>query len=130
MSEFKANEMKMQLLMDKIDTALQMTADALKTDIIDKQVTPKETGNLEGSARAEKESENNYYLEYTTPYAEKLYTHPELNFRQDKNPHAEGEWLKAWITGDDASVGDRRDWLQRTFAKLLAEQIGGDDGDD
>lgn len=121
---FKLNQAEMQELMGKIDVALQETMDALKTDIIQKQIVPKETGNLEGSARAERESENSFYLEYTTPYAERLYRNPQLDFRQDKNKHAQGEWLKPWIDGS------RRTWLKKTFAQLLAEQIGGTEEDD
>lgn len=112
----KIDPAKMFLIHNRLDLALRETIDALKTDIVQMQVTPKETGNLEGSATAEK-TKTGYDLRYTTPYAEKLYTHPEFNFRTDKNPNAKGRWLEDWISGEE------RAWLERTFAEMARREL-------
>ena len=104
-------------LTERLDVAAHKTADALKTDVTEKQVVPKETGNLEGSAMVDDTEPESYTLSYTTPYAERLYTHPELNFRTDKNPHARGKWLEDWIDGP------RRKWLNDAFQKFVDEEF-------
>lgn len=109
-----------------ITEALELTADWLKSDVTMRQVVPKETGNLEGSfsgstsGHVSKDDDFEYSLNYTTPYAQRLYFHPEYNFRKDKNPNAKGEWLK------DYSEGKKAKELQKVFAKFLSERMGED----
>lgn len=110
--------------MDKaIDEAMGLTADWLKSDVAMRQVVPKETGNLEGSltgstsGQVSKVDDFAYNLDYTTPYAQRLYFHPEYNFRKDKNPNAKGEWLK------DYSRGKKAKELKEVFAKFLVERL-------
>lgn len=109
-----------------ITEALELTADWLKSDVTMRQVVPKETGNLEGSftgstsGQVSKDDDFEYSLNYTTPYAQRLYFHPEYNFRTDKNPNAKGEWLS------DYNSGEKADELQKAFAKFLAERMGED----
>lgn len=106
-----------------ITEALELTADWLKSDVTMRQVVPKETGNLEGSltgsasGQVSKTGDYEYSLGYTTPYAERLYFHPEYNFRKDKNPNAKGEWLS------DYSKGKKSKELQKAFAKFLSERV-------
>lgn len=109
-----------------ITEALELTADWLKSDVTMRQVVPKETGNLEGSftgstsGQVSKTGDYEYSLGYTTPYAQRLYFHPEYNFRTDKNPNARGEWLS------DYNSGEKADELQKAFAKFLSERMGED----
>ena len=35
----------------------------------------------------------------STPYARRLYYHPEYHFDTGENPHARGEWYKDWLPG-------------------------------
>lgn len=106
-----------------IAEALELTADWLKSDVTMRQVVPKETGNLEGSftgstsGQVSKTNDFEYDLCYTTPYARRLYFHPEYNFRKDKNPNAKGEWLS------DYSKGKKSKELQKAFAKFLSERV-------
>ena len=103
-----------------IKEALELTADWLKSDVTMRQVVPKETGNLEGSltsGQVSKLSDLDYDINYTTPYAQRLYFHPEYNFRTDKNPNAKGEWLK------DYSRGKKAKELKEVYAKFLSERL-------
>lgn len=108
-----------------INEALELTADWLKSDVTLRQVVPKETGNLEGSitgsnsGTVSRDGEYEFSLNYTTPYAEKLYFHPEYNFRSDKNSNARGEWLK------DYKSGKKSEELKAAFARFLKERIEG-----
>ena len=37
---------------------------------------------------------------FDTPYARRLYWHPEYHFKQDKNVNAQGIWMQSYIDGD------------------------------
>lgn len=105
--------------------ALEMTVqgakDSILSDIQNAEVVPKQTGELERSATIStgKVKRGKVTITYDTPYARRLYWHPEYNFRQDKNRHAQGEWLRAWADGKKTkSVRD-------TFKRLLKTLSGG-----
>ena len=40
------------------------------------------------------------HISFDTPYARRLYWHPEYNFRNDKNINAQGKWMDAYINGE------------------------------
>lgn len=98
--------------------ALPLTMEATKTEINNMQVAPKETGNLEESAATGAEG-NKGFISYNTPYARKMYFHPEYNFRQDKNPNAQGRWLDSFI------YGPNKNWLANTYGIFLKMNSGG-----
>lgn len=94
--------------------ALSMTADAIKTDVMTAAVVPKKTGELERSGFID-ESEIKkglVKLTYDTPYARRLYWHPEYKFSQDLNANAQGKWLEEWLSGEN------KDFASDTFKKL------------
>ena len=98
----KLNENLLKKLSESQITALVQTADALKTEVMNAQVVPHQSGELERSSNPvddSKASQGIVRLVYDTPYARKLYFHPEYNFRKDKNPKAQGRWLEPWISG-------------------------------
>lgn len=90
--------------------ALERTAVDVLTDIRHSQVVPKDTGALEESGFV-------YIMGlaasiiFDTPYARRLYWHPEYNFRQDKNPDAQGLWMDMYLPG-----GEKEDFIPNTFA--------------
>ena len=94
--------------------ALEMTSDALKTDVMTAGIVPKQSGELERSAFVDNSKVNKglVKLVYDTPYARRLYWHPEYDFRTDKNRSAQGKWLERWITGD-----------KKNFAKATYRRI-------
>lgn len=55
---------------------------------------------------------------FDTPYARRLYWHPEYDFRQDKNQYAGGLWMQTYIDGD------KRHFVKETYGKFL-KQLGG-----
>lgn len=116
--DIKLNPTAIKVIQDAMIKSLPLTMEAMKNEVNNMQVVPKEIGNLEESAVVGAEN-NKGFLSYNTPYARKLYYHPEYNFRQDKNPNAQGRWLDPFIHGD------KKDWLTKTYGILLKQNSGG-----
>lgn len=99
-------------------TALEKTTEALHTEIVQAQVIPFDQGHLQNDSTFPDYSDSsNGHTEIisSTPYARRLYFHPEYKFQKTNNPHAKGKWLNDWIDGP------QRDFAQKAFAKLYKE---------
>lgn len=94
--------------------AVEMTAEAVKTDIVASAVVPKDKGELERSAHIVPEP-GKARIVYDTPYARRLYWHPEYNFRKDKNPNAQGKWMESY------HAGDKQKFVRETFGKFVKQ---------
>lgn len=97
--------------------ALEMTAEAVKSDIVTSAVVPKQTGEMErsGFVDASEISQGKAKIVFDTPYARRLYWHPEYNFRTDKNPNARGKWMEPY------HAGDKKAFVQDTFRKFVKQ---------
>ncbi|SLJ92703.1 MULTISPECIES: hypothetical protein [unclassified Paenibacillus] len=93
---------------------------SILTEIANAGVVPKQTGELERSAWVDKTGlkKGQVKIVYDTPYARRLYWHPEYNFRRDKNSNAQGLWLEAWQK-------EQKGWIRKTFEKLIKKFGGG-----
>ena len=98
--------------------ALEMTIDALATEIENRQVVPFRDGILKDS-EYHGVIDGRGFISWNTPYARRLYYHPEFNFRKDKHVNAQGLWLDFWIHGDG------RGWLINTAGLFLKKHSGG-----
>lgn len=101
--------------------ALKATGEALHTEVVQAQVMPRDTGHLQNDSTFvdySKSKSGVVSLISQTPYARRLYFHPEYNFRTTENPNAQGKWLEPWISGD------KKDWCLEEF-KRLYKQFGG-----
>ena len=79
-SVIKLNLPKIRQLTDAQITALEHTAEALRTDVEQAQVFPFDTGNLQNDSTfvdTEQSSKGTVSLVNATPYARRLYYHPE-----------------------------------------------------
>lgn len=114
----KLNQANVNKIQDAMVKALPLTMEAMKTEVNNMQVVPKDIGDLEESAVVGVEN-NKGFFGYNTPYARRLYYNPQYNFRQDKNPNAQGRWLDSFIHGD------KKEWLFRTYGLFLMQQSGG-----
>lgn len=96
--------------------SLEQTAEALHTEVIQAQVVPRDTGNLQNEAFFVDTSQcknGTATLVHSTPYARRLYFHPEYNFQTDENPNAKGKWFEDWLPG-----GKNEEFCSKTFKAL------------
>lgn len=101
--------------------ALEQTADELRSDVFNAGVMPWDTGNLQRDSTfvdTSQSSSGTVSIISSTPYARRLYFHPEYNFRTDKNANAQGKWYEDWISGS------KKDFCKDTFAKRY-KKLGG-----
>ena len=121
-STVKMNMPRIRQLTQAAVTALEMTADALQGEIRDSQVMPFDTGNLQGEsffADYSDSSKGKVQLVTSTPYARRLYFHPEYNFQTDENPNAKAHWYEDWEPG-----GSKSDFAPNAYKKFY-KKVGG-----
>lgn len=109
-----------QLTMNAI-RALEITGDEVLGQIIEKQVVPMDVGTLQesGYVNTDDSSKGSVKITFNTPYARRLYFHPEYNFRKDNNPNAKGKWMEDW-----AENGKYADEVKEIYAYHL-KRLGG-----
>ena len=120
-STIKLNEAKLKELTRQQYISLAQTADALVTDLRDSQIMPFDTGNLQNDSTFIDDSQKEQgrvSIVSSTPYARRLYYHPEYNYRTTNNANAGGKWFEHYISGN------RTDFLKDTFAKLFKRNGG------
>ena len=106
-STVKLNFPKIQRLTQAQVEALEQTAEALHTEVVQAQVFPRDTGALQNEStfidtsesRQGKVSIVSSTIVSSTPYARRLYFHPEYHFKKDENPNAKGKWYEDWLPG-------------------------------
>ena len=96
--------------------ALAETGDATLTELRDRGVMPFDTGNLQNDSTFVDDSEKGRVsIVSSTPYARRLYFHPEYNFRRGNNSRAGGKWFDSFLNDN---------FISNAYAKLL-KRIGG-----
>lgn len=103
-------------------TALEQTAEYLHTEVVQAQVMPFEAGNLQNEStfvNTSKSSSGKVTLVSSTPYARRMYFHPEYDFKTDENPNAGGEWLEDWLPG-----GSKQDDCKKAFKQIYKRITG------
>lgn len=121
-STVKLNMPRIRQLTQAAVTALETTGEALHTEVVQAQVFPFDTGNLQNESTFVDYSESGrgkVTLVSSTPYARRLYYHPEYNYQTDENPFAGGAWYEPWLPG-----GISEDFARNTF-KRLYKKFGG-----
>lgn len=99
--ELKLNSAKIDKIEKAKKRALKDTMEALRTDVIQSQIMPFDTGTMQNESTYVTGSKDGKKatLITRTPYAARLYYHPEYNFQKTNNPNAQGKWLEDYITG-------------------------------
>lgn len=101
-STIKMDWGRVQNLTGAAAPALEQTAEYLHTEVVQAQVMPFDTGNLQNESTfidKTNSREGKVSLVSSTPYARRLYFHPEYHFQKHENPNAGGEWYKDWLPG-------------------------------
>ncbi|WP_244832956.1 minor capsid protein [Clostridium sp. BJN0001] len=105
---------KIGILENASKQAFEMTVEAVLTDIVTSAVVPKDTGTLEESGFTDIKNMIGKII-FDTPYARRLYWHPEFNFRHDKNVNAQGKWMETYIDGP------KKQWIIDTYGKFFKQ---------
>lgn len=115
---FTPNYTNIRKLSD-VHKALGATAEAVKTEVVNARVVPFDTGEMQRSMDVIVQDDTATII-VNTPYARRMYFHPEYNFQKTNNRKAKGKWFEDWLEG-----GSKADFAQRTFKKLYKEYAGG-----
>lgn len=102
--------------------ALEQTGDALLKQVKNTQVMPFDTGNLQNENTFEDCAQSwngTVKIVSSTPYARRLYFHPEYNFSREENIAAGGKWFSPWLEG-----GTRQNFCSQTFTKIYRRNTG------
>lgn len=121
-SVVKLNFPKIRQLTQAQVIALEQTAEALHTEVVQEQVMPRDTGNLQNESTFVDYSESKsgkVTLVSSTPYARRVYFHPEYHFQKDENKNARGEWYEDWLPG-----GKKSDFAINAYKKLYRRLTG------
>lgn len=122
-TKFEINPSFLSRLQDAKAKALEKTGDMLHSNLIMSQTMPFDTGMLQNEStfvNYEKSAEGVVSIVSSTPYARRLYFHPEYNFQRGKNPNAGGRWLDPYLAG-----GAKAHLAPNFFAEELKKQLGG-----
>ena len=121
-SVVKLNFPKIRQLTQAQVTALEQTAEALHTEVVQEQVMPRDTGNLQNESTFvddSKSKEGKVTIAHNTPYARRMYYHPEYHFQKHENPNARGKWYADWLPG-----GSREKDCQKAYAQFYKRLTG------
>lgn len=119
---FTINQQRVKTLERAKIKALEMTAEALKGEIQNDEVIPMQSGNLKNESFFIDDSqskEGKVSLVHSTPYARRLYYHPEYHFSHEKDAHAKGEWFDDYLPG-----GKKENYAKNAFKELYRRCAG------
>lgn len=115
-STVKMNFPRIRQLEQAQVTALEQTAEALHTEVVQAQVMPFDTGALQNEGTFVDYSESRQgkvSIISNTPYARRLYFHPEYHFKTKENPNTRGKWYTDWLPG-----GKKSDFAIDTYKRI------------
>lgn len=108
------NQFAISNLNSKLADIVEMTGEYTKTEIINSGKVPRDTGALVNSANVVADKVNNKVtISFSTPYARRLYFHPEYNFQGT----GEGLWM------DDYVNGTKNQFVINTFKTLCSRYL-------
>lgn len=106
-----------------IESAVQLTVDALRGDVISAQVMPFDQGDMQNKNTHTEvvrtgDTVIGALVTDESPQARRLYYHPEYNFQRANNPNARGLWYEPWISGE------RSGFAEEVFAAAYKKEAG------
>lgn len=125
-SVIKLNMPRIRELTKAQIAALEETAEAVHTEVEQAQVMPFDTGNLQNESTfvdCSESSSGKVVIVSSTPYARKLYFHPEYHFNTNENPNAGGEWFNDWADPPDGN-GRRSEEIRDIYEKIYRRIAG------
>lgn len=99
--------------------ALEMTGQQVLGDLRDSQTMPFDTGNLQNQHTYmddSKSDQGQVSVVSDTPYARRLYFHPEINFQKGKNPSAGAGWFDPYVNGSKTKTV--KGWFKQFMKRM------------
>lgn len=121
-STVKLNMAAIRKLQEAQKKALAKAAEAVHTDVVQSQTMPRDTGALQNESTfvdTLNVGYGNVSIVSSTPYARRLYYHPEYHFQKTENPKAGGKWFAPYLKG-----GQKQDFAQEAFEKAMKREGG------
>ena len=118
-STVKLNMPRIRQLTQAAVTALEWTGEQLHQDTQQAQVFPFDTGHLQEDATfvdCSRAKDGKVTLVSSTPYARRLYYHPEYHFQTKENQNAKGMWYEDWLPGGK-NAGDAAKAFKKFYKK-------------
>lgn len=116
----KLNTSNINLIKTIMQESLVETANKMLNDLTNSQTMPFDTGALQDRSTfidSSKKVKGKVSIVSDTPYARKMYYHPEYNFKKDKNPNAGGMWFEPYINGN------KKNFCQNAFKRILGSKL-------
>lgn len=113
-------EDRIRELEDAARTALVKTAEALHTEVVQAEIMPRDSGELQNEKTFVDDSKKGYgkvSLVSEGPYARRLYYHPEYHYQTYENAFAQGKWYVPWLPG-----GIYANFVSETFKELYRRE--------
>lgn len=121
-STVRINQNRIRELTQAQITALEKTAEALHTEVVQAEIMPRDTGAMQNESTFVDYSESSrgkVSLVTSTPYARRLYFHPEYHFQTYENAFAQGKWYQPWLAG-----GVYQDFCKNAFKQFYRRDGG------
>jgi hypothetical protein len=114
----KINQAGIEEIFNNLITAAEKAGEEAITDLKNSATIPFDTGTLQLNTYWERNvnKTNQINLVSNTPYARRLYFHPEYNFRTTNNENAGGRWFDTYIDGD------KKDFIEEKFKEFASEK--------
>lgn len=115
------NTKNINIINEMAKLALIDTAEAVKTDLIQGQTMPFDTGTMQNDSTFvddKKVIKGVVKIVSDTPYARKVYFDPEMHIKQGKNPNAKQYWFEDYLTGN------KKDLPIKYFKQMLKRRTG------
>lgn len=119
-SAVKLNTGAIRGITDTANQALVRTAEALHDAVVKAQVVPFKTGSLQNASTRIDTADSaagRVALVSSTPYARRLYFHPEYHFSKSGNAKAQGRWYRQWLPG-----GSQDDFAREEFIRFYRKE--------
>lgn len=121
-SRIRINKSRLQQLTQASIRALEQTTERVYKTEQQAQVMPFKSGNLQNDSTfvdKKQSSKGVVSLVNATPYARRLYYHPEYEFQKDENPNAGAAWHEPWMT-----ERKKQKFIKDTFKKIYRREAG------
>lgn len=118
--KIEMNQSVMNLMKEAADKALELTAEAILSDLVSRAVIPKDTGKLERSHFVAKIDNMIYQIVSSSVYARRWYFNlEEVTFQKTKNQNAQDHWMDYYLDGEG------KKWIINTYMNFWKKESRG-----